>query len=196
MYLAKTLELAPTLVDSAVRKVDVRLIAATNRNLHNLVASGGFRSDLYYRLKVVKIDAPPLRGRVEDIEPIALHLLAEQNKTRERPIKGFEPAAMAKLVQHRWPGNVRELKNAIEAASYCRGDFVTAADLVLDEDLNPDDLASTLEMPFKKAQESFRRHYIRRLLARSDGNKSRAAKLAEIDRSTVYQYLPELSGDP
>ena len=111
---------------SDVRRVDVRVIAATNRDLRKMVQEGRFREDLYYRLRVVEITIPPLRERREDIPALAHHFLDDANKRMARQIKGFTNAAMDRLVGHEWSGNVRELENEIERIVALAGD----ADLI------------------------------------------------------------------
>jgi transcriptional regulator with GAF, ATPase, and Fis domain len=100
--------------EARTRSVDVRVVAATNRDLHHEIEAGRFRHDLYYRLNVFPIDVPPLRERKEDIEPLSLHLLAEICRRMQRPPLQPSPADLERLQQHDWPGNVRELQNALE----------------------------------------------------------------------------------
>ena len=110
--------------------VDVRIIAATNRNLADEVAAGRFREDLYYRLNVIPIHVPPLRERSEDVPPLAAHFLARFAEKNRKQLKGFNPTAMDALIRYNWPGNVRELENAIErAVIMTTGDFVTEREL-------------------------------------------------------------------
>ncbi len=114
----------------AVRHVDVRIIAATNRSLPDLVKEGSFREDLYYRLDVYTIHVPPLRDRGEDVPELARTFLAELRAEMDKPVQGFSPAAMAALTRYAWPGNVRELRNAVERALLsCRGQLIDLADL-------------------------------------------------------------------
>src|SRR5262249_54160436 len=104
-------------------KVDVRVVAATNRDLLDRVKQGLFREDLYYRLNVVSIEMPPLRSRPSDIPLLAAHFLQRYAKENEKNVTGFSDATLEKLVRYPWPGNVRELENAIErAVVVCRGD--------------------------------------------------------------------------
>ena len=112
--------------------VDVRVIAATNRDLERDVAEGRFRRDLFFRLRVLEIVVPALRKRPEDIPDLASHFLDKFRTETGRKIQGFTPAAMEQLVAYRWPGNVRELKNVIErAVVLCRGDYDRPDDLLL-----------------------------------------------------------------
>ncbi len=104
------------------RRIDVRFIAATNRHLETLVAEGSFREDLYYRMNIVPIDLPPLRGRKEDIPLLAAHFIARFGRRMKRPVQGITDEAMTALVRHDWPGNVRELENTIQRAVALLGD--------------------------------------------------------------------------
>ncbi|HXU80819.1 MAG TPA: sigma-54 dependent transcriptional regulator [Polyangia bacterium] len=111
-------------------KVDVRLVAATNRDLHSEVASGAFREDLYYRLNVVPIHLPPLRERREDIPLLVNHFIAKFNERLKKQISGIEPDAVERLVSYHWPGNIRELENVIERTMlFCAGPTIRAVDL-------------------------------------------------------------------
>ena len=98
-------------------KVDVRLIAATNRDLEQMIESGSFRADLFYRLNVFPIEVPPLRERVPDIEPLALHFLGKIARKLGRNISGIEPRSLVQMKAYSWPGNIRELKNLIERSA-------------------------------------------------------------------------------
>ena len=106
---------------SDTKKVDVRVIAATNRDLKKLVADGRFREDLYYRLRVVEIELPPLRDRISDIPALAHYFLDASAGRMKRTFRGFSNAAMDRLVAHRWPGNIRELANEIERSAALAG---------------------------------------------------------------------------
>ncbi len=115
--------------DSHTRQSDARIIAATNADLHRAVQDGRFRDDLYYRLRVVPVEIPPLRDRREDIEPLARHLLGRVGARRGRALR-FSPDAIRVLLQYSWPGNVRELENALEyAVAVCKGQTIHPEDL-------------------------------------------------------------------
>src|SRR5882757_282865 len=167
--------------------VDVRVIAATHRDLQQRVREGAFREDLFYRLHVVPIHLPPLRARIADIVPLAEYFL-----TRTGHGKRLSADAAARLIQHAWPGNVRELKNAMErAAVLVRGESVTAADIEFlretqagaAEDFNwPDE---DLPTAVSRLEEML----IRRALARSAGNRTEAARLLNINRQLLYAKL-------
>ncbi len=190
-------------------KVDVRLIAATNRNLEEEVRAGRFRDDLFYRLSVVRITLPGLRERKEDIPLLARHFLRQAPFNRgaggEPRVKGLSEEASIVLMEYHWPGNVRELLNVVErATSFADGDLIEA------EDLPPHVLAATRRAPraradrtqptaaahplrtFKEAKEAwierFEREYLEALLARNKGSLSASAREADLDR----KYLRKL----
>jgi DNA-binding NtrC family response regulator len=176
------------------RKVDVRLVAATNRNLSKEVQSGKFRGDLFYRLNVVPVVIPPLRERVEDIEPIARHLLSRFSRGNGNCVRGFAPEAMSKLRQYSWPGNVREMRNVVElAVLMAKGPLVTAANLRLEPEAEAvEEWHELLDQPLDQATSAFEMRYFQRLLQRAEGNKTRAGELAGRDRTTIYSYLKKL----
>jgi DNA-binding NtrC family response regulator len=174
----------------AERKVDVRIVAATNRDLARAVQEKRFREDLYYRLHVIPVQLPPLRARREDIPLLVEHFAArfyEQNpEATAREISG---EAMRRLVELPWPGNVRELKNAVERLLLLsRGKRVDLRDLaqVVPEPL-PDAMAALAAeiVPLRVLT----RRYIEWVLAQTGGNKVRTAQLLGIDASTIYRIL-------
>jgi len=169
-------------------EVDVRVVAATNADMEELVKLRQFRDDLYYRLNVVRIDAPPLRHRLSDVPALAMHFLGKYVRKCGRPVEGIDAAAVALLQQYQWPGNVRELENAIERA------------LVLGESrrLMPDELPaevrgiSSLTMPSGAAGQGltdsvdrYERELLLRALVEADWNQSRAAETLQINRTTL-----------
>ena len=167
--------------------VDVRVIAATHRDLKQRVRDGSFREDLFYRLHVVPIHLPALRERIADIVPLAEHFLA-----RAGGAKRLAPDAAARLIRHAWPGNVRELKNAIErAAVLLRGDMVNSADLgFIDE--NRAATEGAIEWPdedLPSATARLEEMLIRRALARSAGNRAEAARMLGIHRQHLYTKM-------
>jgi DNA-binding NtrC family response regulator len=181
-------------------KVDVRVITATNKNLRELVDRGDFREDLYFRLNVVKIDMPPLRGRPEDIVLLANAFLREFAKDNERPVKPLSDAALQVLLAYAWPGNVRELRTAIEHG------VVMSNDSVIDIRHLPQFLfakpvpATQFAQPPKNslaAVAEFNLHAleantIRAALSSAGGNRTRAADLLGISRRTLQRKLQEL----
>jgi transcriptional regulator with PAS, ATPase and Fis domain len=169
------------------RKVDVRVIAATNRDLAQDVAAGRFRDDLFYRLRVVELKIPPLRDRRQDILPIARRTLAQLSRKLGRPMQGFTPAAADQLLRYSWPGNVRELQNAIEHAIVLTdGTRIDAADLPEDVRLSvPRPSSADLTMPLADVE----RHYILAVLDANDGNRTKTAEQLGIGAATLYRKL-------
>ena len=173
-------------------RVDIRVIAATNRDLKAAVAAGKFREDLYYRLNVVTIDIPPLRERPEDISELAEHFLrmycAETGKTIER----ITPEAIEMLRAYPWPGNVRELENAIErAVVLSSGNEIGPRDLALVRP-GPAAAAGTTNDsvgPFHESVEQFKRALISRALDKADGNQTRAAELLGLQRTYLARLI-------
>jgi transcriptional regulator with GAF, ATPase, and Fis domain len=175
-------------------QVDVRVVAATNRNLEEAVAAGEFRRDLYFRLKVVEIMVPPLRRRPEDIEAIAGHFLTRFTAETGRRIQGFTPAALESLRAYHWPGNIRELRNVIErAVVLAQGEWIDAGDMVLSQLAPPGDTgkapagrpAAFVPMTIEEME---RRHVLDTLEA-VGGNKTKAAAILGIERSTLDRKL-------
>jgi DNA-binding NtrC family response regulator len=165
--------------------VDVRVVAATNRDLKRRAAEGMFREDLYYRLNVVSIVLPPLRERRADIRPLAEHFLREL-----KPGARFVPETLELLERHDWPGNARELRNALERAVVLleRGDQVTPADL-------PPDVLLTHTLPsdaYHTQIDQFRRRLIVETLARFDGNQTRAAEALRLQRTYLARLIKQL----
>jgi DNA-binding NtrC family response regulator len=169
---------------SKTRKVNVRIISATNADLHNEVASGRFRQDLLFRLNTVEIRLPALRDRQDDIPLLAAHFLKQHSDRYRKLVTTFDPAAMSALVAHPWPGNVRELDHAIErAVLMAQGTIVKASDLGLyqssDSSVRLDDMSL----------EEVECHLIKKTLARFDGNVSKAAEALGLSRSALYRRL-------
>jgi DNA-binding NtrC family response regulator len=178
---------------------DVRVVAATHRDLEAEVKNGRFREDLYYRLKVVEMTLPPLRERLEDVPLLAerfIHAVAER---LGRPPKHCSNEALARLTRHPWRGNVRELRNVIErAAVLASGAEITLADLALDGEEVPADAATSIAIgvPFRDAKritvESFERAYLMRALREHGGNVSRTAEAIGMVRQSLQQKIREL----
>lgn len=165
--------------------VDVRLIAATNRDLAAEVTRGSFRSDLFYRLRVVSIELPPLRDRPEDIPELAKHFLSAVPEGS--PVNGIEPDALQALIENPWPGNVRELENCIEAAlALSRGPSLSRADLRLGDSRTP---SAAVPEGIELSLEAYERRCLLDTLRRVDGDVKRAAHLLGIGRSTLYRKL-------
>jgi DNA-binding NtrC family response regulator len=169
---------------SKTRRVDVRVLCATNADPHAEVAAGRFREDLLFRINTIEIQLPPLRERREDIPVLAAHFLREHATRYRKPVIRFHPDAMQALLAYAWPGNVRELSHAIErAALLAEGDTVRVADLNL---RSPGEGAGRLE---DLSLEEVERVLIHKALARFDGNVSAAAKALGLSRSALYRRL-------
>jgi two-component system response regulator HydG len=170
------------------RQVDVRVLAATNRDLAHRVADGEFRQDLYYRLKVVELNVPPLRDRRDDILPLARVLLADAVARMGRKISGLVPRAVDQLLRYEWPGNVRELENAMErAVALARGSRVDLDDL-------PEEIRRAFPRPVvggKGVQllSEIEKEYILAVLALNQGNQTRTADQLGIGSATLYRRL-------
>ena len=168
-------------------KVDVRLIAATNRDITVLVNEGKFRQDLYYRLNVFPVVIPPLRERREDILPLADHFIERYRSKAHRKLVGFSSMARKTLLAYHWPGNVRELENIIEKAVHvAESERIEAADLGLEELLRETEQET---VSFSKEMEAFSRKRIEAVLRRNKGNKARTARELGIHRTQLYRFL-------
>ena len=166
-------------------KIDVRIIAATNRDLGEAVKNGSFRNDLYYRISVVPLFIPPLRDRREDIPLLAQDFLTASAKRANKNLRGFTPAALNRLITYPWPGNVRELENVVEkAAVMTRQDMITP-DLLPSMGTSPD---APLK-PLTEAKEEFEKTYLKNVLQLTGGNISRAAQFAGRYRADFYKML-------
>jgi len=170
-------------------KIDVRIVAATNRDLIAEVESGRFRQDLYYRLNVVALALPPLREREEDIPLLAAHFLRKFVEKNDKHIKGFTPEAMDRMLKHSWPGNVRELENAVErAVVLALGEYISEREL-------PPSLSGGAEGVRTEGSfahltlEELERLAILDALDASGGNKSEAARRLGITRKTMHAKL-------
>jgi two-component system response regulator HydG len=176
-----------------VINVDTRVIAATNKNLQELIASGLFREDLYYRLNVVSLELPPLRERRDDIPLLIQHFLEIFAKRNHKDIKGFTPRAMDQLIRYDWPGNVRELMNAIErCVVLSRSEYLDAEYLETIQDLSQPE---TKPLPFQQEEdismslEDIEKSAILRMMEQVSGNKSEAARRLGITRKTLHKKL-------
>ena len=176
-------------------KVDVRVVAATNKDLLEEIRAGRFREDLYFRLNVVPIFVPSLRERQDDIAPLADHFMAVLATEYGRRPKRMAPEAAARLRQYAWPGNVRELRNVIERLIIMvPGETITAQDLgFLGRDGVPDAPASPAAhgpaRPLSEARDEFEKDYILHTLAAQQGNMSRTAEVLGVERSNLYKKL-------
>jgi DNA-binding NtrC family response regulator len=179
-------------------KVDVRVIAATNKDLSAEIAAGRFREDLYYRLAVVPIEIPPLRARREDIPSLAEHFLEQVCADNGRKAKKIAPSAMTLVMQHEWPGNVRELKNVVERLAILTGDqdVITEADV---GDALPRVKAVKAEFargtPFKDLVAAAEREIIMAALEANDHHVSNTARELQLERSHLYKKMRALGID-
>jgi two-component system nitrogen regulation response regulator NtrX len=173
-------------------KVDVRVIAATNKDLPTEIRAGRFREDLYFRLNVIPISVPPLRDRDSDIPLLADHFMIEFAREYGRRAKRLDPGAATGLRSYRWPGNVRELRNVIERLMIMvPGDTIGLADLAFLEGggVAAADQPGTPALPLHEARERFERDYIMRALAAQNGNISRTADALGVERSNLYRKM-------
>jgi two-component system, NtrC family, nitrogen regulation response regulator NtrX len=175
-------------------QVDVRVLAATNKDLRAEIRAGNFREDLYFRLNVIPVFVPPLRDRAEDIPLLVDHFVTDFALEYGRRAKTITPAAMARLKVYRWPGNIRELRNVIERVVIMGpGNDITERDLAfLDGDSPPDKLADHVNVPavpLYTARDQFERDYILRELAHQQGNISRTAEVLGVERSNLYRKM-------
>jgi two-component system nitrogen regulation response regulator NtrX len=179
-------------------KVDVRVLAATNKDLPTEIRAGRFREDLYFRLNVVPIFVPPLRERPEDVSLLADHFMAMLAREYGRRIKVFDAEATVVLQRYRWPGNVRELRNLVERLMIMvPGERIGARDLAFLEQAAVATYAPGADTPTRgsgmaplhDARDRFEREYILRALALQQGNISRTAEMLGIERSNLYRKM-------
>ncbi len=184
--------------------VDIRIIAATNRDLAAEMESGQFREDLYYRLNVVRIEIPPLAQRVDDIEPLARYFLDRIGRRMMRPGLELTPAAIQALRAYSWPGNIRELENVLErVVVLTRGTMIDAADLTLDlvrdKAMEPaggaarsSETGRRWPIDYRQARDQFDREYLLNIIDQAGGNITRAAQLSGISRRNLYEKLEKV----
>jgi len=173
--------------DNIDKPVDVRIIAATHKDLKAAIKNGAFREDLYYRLSVIPILIPPLRHRPEDIPLLAEHFLSRYSAANNSRVKGISPEAMAILLGMRWEGNVRELENVIErAVVLCRGDRIEPADLPSVETTDAESIfaQATAQLP---SLDELERRYMKFVLEKVGGRKEKAAQILGVNRRTLYR---------
>jgi DNA-binding NtrC family response regulator len=196
-------------------KVDVRLVAATNRELLREVQSGGFREDLYYRLNVVPIHLPPLRERKEDIPLLASHFLARFNERLKKNIESIAPDAMERLVNHAWPGNIRELENVLERGTlFAEGRTLRASELpaelrhealaeptpavaaaepavAFDDAKTSEKAVGSLKDLVRRETDRVERELIQKALDETNGNVTQAARRLKISRKSLQTKMKE-----
>ncbi|SNZ03937.1 DNA-binding transcriptional response regulator, NtrC family, contains REC, AAA-type ATPase, and a Fis-type DNA-binding domains [Persephonella hydrogeniphila] len=179
-------------------KVDVRIIAATNRNLKKMIEEGNFRDDLYYRIAGFKIEIPPLRERKDDIPLLINHFIEKYNQKYQKNIRGIKPEALRLLVSYDWPGNVRQLESVISKAIILADD----GEFIEENHLDPEIKVSEEKFPFeyskakKSYMERFMKTYLGVILSITGGNISQAAKLAKIERQSLQKLLRKHNIDP
>jgi DNA-binding NtrC family response regulator len=173
--------------------IDVRILSASNRGIKDLIHQGRFREDLYYRLKVIDVELPPLRSRREDIPLLVQHFIDRLGKEPKKKISGVSEDCLKILINYSWPGNVRELENIVQRAmTLCQHE------VILPEDLPTAILQEVEENPIQKGLregytlDQLEKEYIKRVLIEVGGNKSRAAEKLGLDRKTLYRKLEEI----
>jgi DNA-binding NtrC family response regulator len=178
-------------------KVNVRILAATNTNLEDLIEEGSFRRDLYFRLNVIPIYLPPLREREGDVRLLAQHFLNRFNLQLKREMKGFTDKAIGTLERYPWPGNIRELENLIERLVVLgrEGDYISYEDLPLEILLDSSLMTETppLGDGLLQARDNFEKQYILKALKKAEWNQSEAARILRIHRNTLIQKMKSLA---
>jgi DNA-binding NtrC family response regulator len=171
---------------SRLRHANVRILSATNSDVHKAVAEGRFREDLLYRLNTVEIHLPPLRERRDDIAHLAGYFLQRQAQRYGKPIPELAPAAMQALIEHPWPGNVRELEHVVERAF-----LMSRQDVILVEDLGIRTRRDGAERLEEMTLEEVERTLVQKALAKSGGNVSEAARFLGLSRSAFYRRMQQ-----
>ena len=180
--------------DNIIRKVNVRILAATNKNVIQKVESGAFREDLYYRLNVLTLEIPPLRERIEDIPLLALHCLKKHAELSGKSPMAISRKALKLLQIHDWPGNVRELENVIaRAVVMCSGEIIDEDSLLLDNSVNgfSGKHSGSVGLELRTAI----KEHIRKVLSLTNGNRSEAKRLLNVSRTYLYTIIDEMKKD-
>ena len=178
---------------NVTRHTDVRIIAATNQDLHAALEQGTFREDLYYRLNVVPLNIPPLRERKQDIPFLANHFIRKLAADSGSAVESITDAAMERLMAYHWPGNVRELENVIERSLVlCRGSQLDAGDVRLESAPRPRSQNGQHFLPEGLTLDQYEQELIREALRRADGNKSHAARLLGLTRNALRYRLTQM----
>ncbi|MDL2124859.1 MAG: sigma-54 dependent transcriptional regulator [Deltaproteobacteria bacterium] len=179
--------------DSKSKKIDIRVLAATSKNLEEEIKNGTFREDLFYRLNVLPINLPPLRERNEDIPPLCNHFVNQFNNRLHKDIIGIAPAAMSLLLKHNWPGNVRELENVIERAVVLSEDKLLAPEnfpSLIGKREGTDQIDKIFEgYSLKDAQKDLEKILISKALTKTEGNRTKAAQLLEISHPSLLSKI-------
>ncbi len=177
--------------ESKPEKIDIRVVAATNRVLEEEIRAGRFREDLYYRLNVVNLFLPPLRERGDDVLIIARALLSKHAEELGSHVQGLTPQALAAIKKSPWPGNIRQLENRIKKALVlCDKTLLTPEDLDLGKEIE------NLILPLEKAKEEFQRKYVLDVLERNNGNRTQTARDLGVDPRTIFRYLEREANPP
>lgn len=196
-----------SLGDTKTRKVDVRIIASTNRNLKQKIVDNEFREDFFYRLNVFSIQLPPLRDRITDIPILSEYLVAKHCKKFKKPLKTISEEVMDLLMKYLWPGNVRELENVlVQGILYSKDNIITMADIPLkvsdQQTYASKGVGSShiTSLPYKQAKEKllydFNHDYIGARLSMTNGNITKAARLCNMERQALQQIMKRFSIDP
>jgi transcriptional regulator with GAF, ATPase, and Fis domain len=170
--------------DARPEKCDIRILAATNRSLDEMIKTGEFREDLYYRLNVVNLWLPPLRDRGDDLIIIAKSLMTKHVGELRSQVRGFSPQALSAIRKYSWPGNVRQLENRIKKAL-----VMCDRPLLAPEDLDLGEQEVQNIVPLEKAKEDFQRRYVLEILERNNGNRTQTARDLGVDPRTIFRYL-------
>jgi two-component system response regulator HydG len=171
-----------------MKKVNVRIVSATNRNLHEEVEAGNFRNDLFYRLNVVHIHIPALRERPEDIPVLSEYFLGHLSRNIQKTIQTISPEAIQRLQTYHWPGNVRELKNVIERAVVtCESGIIEPDDIILG--YQPFQYHADKPQPSNKSLADLEREQIKRVLKEQGGNRNTTAQQLGIHRKTLREKI-------
>ena len=178
--------------DNRSRPVNIRIVAATNRDLDQAIEEGSFREDLYFRLNVVRITIPPLRARPEDIPPLVEHFVGLYNEQLNRQCPGFSSEAVQMLCANHWRGNVRELENIVERALIFSGESMISADQLAGA-LGRVPAPQVTSVPLRDALREFERQHLIKVLERYGHNKAEAAEALGIGLSSLYRKIEELS---
>jgi len=174
------------------QRADLRIVAATNRDLRAMVGTGEFREDLYYRLNIVPVNLPPLRDREGDIPLLANHFLRRFRDEFDKPLEAISPEALQRLVSYPWPGNVRELENKVQqAVVMAQGRVIEPGDLLFEDEVPLPDLSapSTFKDEKRRVVGDFEVRYVSRVLQMYSGNISRAARHAGMDRKNLWTIM-------
>jgi DNA-binding NtrC family response regulator len=178
--------------DTRSYPIDVRIISTTNRDIQSVIEDGRFREDLYYRLKVIDIELPPLRERRDDIPLLIQHFIGKINVNLKKRISGVSEETLKLLLNYSWPGNVRELENVIERAmNLSQQEMILPEDLPKSLDQRADEKLFEKAIREKLTLNQLEKEYIKRVLMEVEGNKSKAAERLGLDRKTLYRKLQE-----